>query len=399
MNAFSKVPPDPYPFNLHQIERHRIQIASQTHKLGSLKKVTMSPNDQRHDIVVIGGSAGSLKYIKSILSRLPADLPASIFIVVHIPSDFHSYLPEVLASAGPLPVIEPSQIRKIKPATVYVAPPDLHMLLENNSVTVSRGPRENRHRPAIDPLFRSAARLYGHRVLGIILSGQLDDGSSGLMAVKIRGGLAVVQSTREAPCPDMPAHAKKYAGSAWELTASAIASLIVKSATQGASGETSAPERALRNGKNRLNNESRKASLTEDANLDKIGKPSGFTCPDCEGVMWEIKEGNLLRFRCRVGHAYTADSLHVALSDSVEDALWAAMRSLEEKSSLLRRIASRSANPRKERYIQEADGYYKHVETIQKILMDAEKLEVREKNLVEYSREEKNSAQSNSSTA
>ena len=335
----------------------------------------MKTSHKNRDVVVIGGSAGALETLRLILARLPADLPASIFVTIHIPSDFPSYLPEILSSAGPLKTIHPSDKDPIKKGTIYVAPADYHLLVEKGCVRISRGPRENRHRPAIDPLFRSAARSYGNRVIGVILSGQLDDGSSGLMAVKMRGGLTIVQSPDEALSPEMPNNAIAYAKPDQILRAEEIAAFLTQAVTEPLRTKNQMQEVPLPNG---IEDEAREANLEEESPKKKLGNPSEFACPECHGVLWELDEGGHLRFRCRVGHAYTADALRVAMSEGCEDALWAAMRALEEKAALLRRMAPRSGEKLAKKYLEEAHGYDKHVETIRRILVENQGLEIKE---------------------
>lgn len=317
------------------------------------------------DIVVVGGSAGSLEPLKTLLSRLPKDLPAALLVVVHIPNDGRSVLPEILASAGALPAGHPSDGEPIEPGRVYVAPSDHHMLVEDEHIKVTRGPRENRHRPAIDPLFRTAARSYGRRVVGVILSGLLDDGAAGLMAVRMRGGLAVVQDPAEAIYPEMPARAIQYSGADCILKVNDIANLIVSLSRKKAPEESTIaregmPEESKRD----------KADLEASPAEEKEGTPSTFACPECHGVLWEVREGELLRFRCRVGHAYTADALRLAMSEATEDALWASMRSLEEKAALLRRMAPRSAPRLANAYKEDAEACDRHVESIRAILIE-----------------------------
>lgn len=322
---------------------------------------------RRCDIIVIGGSAGALDPLKSLLARLPAGFPAAIFVVLHLSPEFPSYLAEMIGGFAALPAVIPTERQKIKPGTIYVAPPDHHLLIDDGRVEISRGPRENRHRPAIDPLFRSAAREYGARVAAVVLSGNLDDGSSGLMAIKMRGGLTVVQGTSEALYTEMPTRAKAYAGADYELPAAEIADLLIKACTIGMPARNGRPgEKPM---DEQMEAEAGKANLKNDANQDKAGKPSEFACPECHGVMWEMEEGQLLRFRCRVGHAYTADALRMALSDSIEEALWAAIRALDEKAALLRRLGSRIGRRIGNEYVEEAQAVDKHVETIRKMLM------------------------------
>jgi len=336
----------------------------------------VSPNGNvRRDIVVIGGSAGSLEGLRALAALLPADLPAAIFVSVHHAPDLPSYLPAILTSCGHLPALQPKGRMPVRHGVIYVAPPDHHLLLDEGFVETSRGPRENCCRPAIDPLFRTAARAYGPRVVGVVLSGTLDDGSSGLMAVKIRGGLAVVQDASEALCPEMPQNAKEYAPADAELSIAQIAALIVRVADEGLPFLTPAAENPM---PDEIDREAAKSYLETDANQEKIGKPSAYACPECHGVMWEVEEGQMLRFRCRVGHAYSAHSLRGALSNSVEEALWAAMRSLEEKASLLRRLSSRSVEKRSSQYNEEAALFDRHSETIRHILIRNEGIEAGE---------------------
>jgi two-component system chemotaxis response regulator CheB len=259
-------------------------------------------------------------------------------------------------------------------STIYVAPPDHHLLIEDGYVLASRGPRENLHRPAIDPLFRSAARSYGPRVIAIVLSGLLDDGSSGLMAVKMKGGLAVVQDPAEAAFPEMPERAWHYAHAEYVLPVSGIERLVKNSVDGYAKTPLSNPARGLTTTNPDANKtlmiETSKSKLENAPVKEQVGMPSVYACPDCHGVLWEVKEGNLLRFRCRVGHSYTAETLNVALSQGMEDALWASMRALEEKADLLRRMASRSEPKAADRYTEEAERCDKHASEIREILAE-----------------------------
>lgn len=322
-------------------------------------------------VVVIGGSAGAVESLRSILEELPEDFPAAIFVTIHIPSDFPSLLPEVLKS-GPLPVKHPEDHEEIVKGTVYVAPADFHLLIEKGHVHLSRGARENRHRPAIDPMFRSAARAYDGNVIGVILSGQLDDGSAGLMAVKIRGAATIVQSPDDALSPDMPQNAINYAHPSHILPAQEIASHLIEMTTQApASGIQTKEERLPKD----FDVEAREADLEDQSQKEKHGTPSAFSCPECHGVLWEIKDDELLRFRCRVGHAYTAEALREALNESSEEALWASMRVMEEKAALLRRMAPRSGANLAKKYLEEAEEYDKHVKSIRKMLIENQGIE------------------------
>jgi two-component system, chemotaxis family, protein-glutamate methylesterase/glutaminase len=300
------------------------------------------------DIVVIGGSAGSVKALHSIVGGLPQDFPASIFVVVHISAEFHSNLHMLLAKWGALQATQAVNGEPDRRRHIYVARPDYHLTLESGVVCVRRGPCENRHRPAIDPLFRTAARSFGPRAIGVILSGLLDDGAAGLYAIKERGGIAIVQDPADAFCGEMPSRARDYAHPQYVLPAGDIAPCLVK-LVSAASGESvmrrsstkiksAKASRAALLGR-REANDAVEANVHTAYNDEGEGKPSVFACPECHGVLWELKNGKLLRFRCRVGHSYTSESLAIELSHASESALWAAMRALEEKAAMQRRIA------------------------------------------------------------
>jgi len=289
-----------------------------------------------HDIIVIGGSAGGVETIIELARHFPRDLPGAVFVVLHVPSDSFSILPELLTRAGPLPAFHPKDHEQIMNGRIYVAPPDNHLLVKRGYLRLTRGPKENRTRPSIDPLFRSAARAYGNRVVGVILSGSLDDGSAGLIAIKKQGGIAVVQDPGEALYSEMPRSAIESLDVDHILTVSEMSSVLVR-LTREPVEERGGPE------SEDLETESDIAELDFEAlhKYERPGIPSRFTCPDCHGVLWEIDDERLLRFRCRVGHAYSSENLLGGQADAVEDALWAALRTLEENVALLQRMSDR----------------------------------------------------------
>jgi two-component system chemotaxis response regulator CheB len=187
-----------------------------------------------HDIIVMGASSGGIESLISIVRGLPPDLPASVFVVLHIPAQSKSSLPRILTQSGPLKAVHPEDNDAIEPGRIFVAPPDCHLMIDDDHVRLVRGPKENHHRPAIDPLFRTAARFYGPRVVGVVLSGALDDGSAGLVAVKARGGIAIVQDPAEALFPDMPRNAMEAAGADYCVAKTQIAPLLVRLASEAA---------------------------------------------------------------------------------------------------------------------------------------------------------------------
>jgi two-component system chemotaxis response regulator CheB len=253
-----------------------------------------------HDIIVIGASAGGVEALVILVRALPPELPAAVFIVLHIPAESPNLLAGILKRSGPLDALEPVDGMPIELRHIYVAPPDRHMLIKLDKIRVVRGPSENRHRPAIDPLFRSAAQAYGPRVVGVILTGALDDGTAGLLAVKRRGGVAIVQDPKEALFPSMPSSALAHVQVDRISPLAGIGPLLAELAN------TEVPLEQVESVPRDIQKET---ALTEMdiammENQEHIGTPSTFSCPECGGILWELEEGGLLRFRCRVGHAF-----------------------------------------------------------------------------------------------
>jgi two-component system chemotaxis response regulator CheB len=320
----------------------------------------MPTRDSEHaivrDIVVIGASAGGIEALTTIVANLPRDLPAALFVVVHITANATSTLPQIISRAGSIPAIAAQDRAPIKHGRIYIAPPDRHLLLTPDEMRVVSGPRENRHRPAIDPLFRSAALSFGHRVVGIVLSGALNDGTAGLLAIKRAGGIAMVQDPATAAFPGMPKSALTYVSIDWSLSLPALAEKVVELAT----GEAQELEGSVTMEEMDDEQKSEMRVETEIAGLNPravtqaphYGKISSYTCPDCHGPLWEIQDGPLLRFRCRVGHAFTAESMFEGQADNVEEALWMALNILEESEQLYTRLAS-TARERQHRWISE----------------------------------------------
>jgi two-component system, chemotaxis family, protein-glutamate methylesterase/glutaminase len=296
------------------------------------------------DLIVIGASAGGVEAVSSLLAGLPADLHAAVCVVIHLRPDASSQLAAVLARTTTLPVVAARNGMTLQPGVVYVGVPDLHMLVEHGDsdgamLRLVRGPRENRTRPSVDPLFRSAALVFGPRVIGVVLSGALDDGAGGLWTVKDRGGMAVVQDPDDAAVPSMPSSALAevevdYVAPAQELGA-LLGRLASEAAPSAPPGETSQPTDEL----------AREVGITamEDVphmQRERYGRPSRFSCPDCGGVLWDLSEKGPMRFRCEVGHAHSAATLAETQTEVVEAAMWSALRALEDKAELARRRAT-----------------------------------------------------------
>jgi two-component system, chemotaxis family, protein-glutamate methylesterase/glutaminase len=294
------------------------------------------------DIVVVGASAGGVEALITLAKTLPAELPAAVLMVLHVPQT-GSMLPTLLSRAGPLPARHPADREPLKAGQIYVAPPDQHMLVHDGCVRLSRGPRENRYRPAVDPLFRSAARWYGSRVIGVILTGSLDDGTAGMLAIKQHGGRTVVQDPEDAMFPSMPKSALASVAIDHVAPLPALGDLLTRlvdhppaaAARAATSQELPVPDPELQ-----LETEIAESVSARGDAPTYVGKPSGFACPECHGTLWELNDGELVRFRCRVGHAFAPQSLSVAMSDQIDEALWVVLRSLRESAALSVQLAA-----------------------------------------------------------
>jgi two-component system chemotaxis response regulator CheB len=291
----------------------------------------LEPRPQCHDVIVIGGSAGSLEALQQLMRDLPADLPAAVFIVMHVGAT--SYLAHFLRRNAAIQVKRAEAGERIEWGCVYVAPPGNHLLLHDRHVLLRRGPRENMSRPAIDPLFRSAAATFGGRVIGVIVSGALSDGSAGLRAVKRCGGVAVVQDPHDAAVDEMPRNAMARVEVDHVVASADMAGLLTRLTHQEA-GPT--PEISV---DIKLEAAIAAQELGDMPIEERLGNVSPFTCPECHGALWEIANGDMLRYRCHVGHAYSADAILAAQADEVERLLRSLLRSHQERAALAGRAA------------------------------------------------------------
>lgn len=296
-------------------------------------------------IVLIGGSAGAIKALKVILPMLPQDFPAAVLIVTHIGSQ-KSILPDLLGRCSAMPVRQATDGEPIIPGRVLVAPPDQHLtvVVKNGKAYVQllHGPKENHCRPAIDPLFRSAASAFLENTIGVVLSGYLDDGTVGLQAIKACGGLAIVQDPIEAEALDMPASALEHVDVDRVLRASDIGPALIDLANASASFRTPGRVDAVSAMPNWIDIENRMAARNGDMDdLDQIGKPSSLTCPECRGALWEVGYKDPIRYRCHTGHAFTAKVLETLQRDAVEDAIWGAIRALHEQERLFNKLSEK----------------------------------------------------------
>jgi two-component system, chemotaxis family, protein-glutamate methylesterase/glutaminase len=281
--------------------------------------------------VVIGASAGGVAALLELAAALPKDLQAVVGMVLHVGSR-PSVLPELLTARGGMTAIHPQDGQPLVPGTIYVAPPDLHMVFTSDQVRLSRAARENHARPAIDPLFRSTALAWRERAVGVVLTGELDDGTAGLAAIKQCGGTAIVQDPATAVQPSMPASALQNVPVDHCLPVEQIPAAVIQRVGRMANTAAGPPEQL------QLEYEVFGGKRVME-NLSRIGKPSSLTCPDCGGGLWEVNGSKPLRYRCHTGHAFSARTLENAQVELAEHSLWSSVRALQEREILLRRLA------------------------------------------------------------
>jgi two-component system chemotaxis response regulator CheB len=290
-------------------------------------------------VVVVGASAGGVESLQRLAASFPAGFPGCVLVVLHIPATGHSALPTILDRAGPLPARPASDGDELRSGEILVASANRHLVVLDGRVALTRGPQENGHRPAVDVLFRSAARSLGPRVAAVVLSGALDDGAAGAVAVAERGGLCLVQDPGEAVYDGMPRATFAAVSSAKQCRVAEMPAILEEWSRTLAEASVSAPSGLLQM-------EADMAELDPDALHDPVrpGAPAGFGCPDCAGALYEIDQGGLRRFRCRVGHAWSPESLLGRQTIAMESALWMALRSLEDKAALNTEMATRAVD-------------------------------------------------------
>jgi two-component system, chemotaxis family, protein-glutamate methylesterase/glutaminase len=286
------------------------------------------------DIIVIGSSAGGVGALTALCATLPADLPAAVFVAQHLSPSVRSVLPQLLSRAGPLPALTPVDGQAFEPGHIYVAGPDHHMLLRPGKILMRRGPFENRTRPAINALFRSAARAYGGRVTGVVLTGLLDDGTDGLIAIKAAGGTSVVQDPAEAEWPSMPRNAVNRDHVDHVRVLSDLGPLLAELSAQTANTSIPLPEEYATE-----DLIAAQEFAVSEVDIETPGHTSHFSCPDCGGVLNQIETGDELRFRCQVGHAFTPLGLAEAQNSELERALGIAVRTHRDRVRLFQQMA------------------------------------------------------------
>lgn len=322
------------------------------------------PVTQTRDIVVIGASAGGVEALAKLVASFPADLPAAVFVVLHLPPGGAGLLAPILGRNSNLPTSFAENGEQIRKGHVYVAPPDRHLLIQRTKILLSTGPTHNRHRPGIDPLFESAANHLGSRVIGVVLTGFLDDGTEGIVAIQNEGGYTVIQDPEDALVPSMPRHALQRMKPDACLPLDKIGPHINQICRQ------SVMEMVIQK--------------TENAK----SFPTTITCPECHGVINEIQTENGTRYECQVGHSFTIHGLQNAQGDELERALWAAVRSLEEGAELSKRLAKRSETAERQHaarlYQENATRRFQHAKILRDLLEQWERYD-REAEIIEDS--------------
>jgi two-component system chemotaxis response regulator CheB len=312
------------------------------------------------DLVVVGASAGGVEALRALAQDLPPDFPAAVFVVLHTAPNSPGLISQILDRAGPLPAAVATDGEPVVPGRIYVAPPDHHLLVKGDRVRTAQGPRENRARPAVDPLFRSAAACCGARVIGVVLTGYLDDGASGLAAVKACGGLAIVQDPEDAAYPDMPQSAIEAAGPDHVVPLNRIGPLLRQLAGAPTAPSPAPPHHVL------LEARIAERAMSDIPAENDMGRPVPIGCPECGGPLWEVEEDAVKRYRCHVGHGYTAKALIADQDEAVERALWAALRTMAKREA----DAGRSASA--EGFEQRATESHDHAQALRWVLLGSD---------------------------
>ncbi len=324
----------------------------------------------RRDLVVVGASAGGVEALRAVVAGLPADFPGTLLVTMHVAARAHSALARILDNAGQLPARTASHGAVIEPGTVYVAPPDRHLLTESGCLVLSAGPTENGHRPAVNATFRSAALTGGSRVIGVVLSGVLDDGAAGLRAIVDQGGVAVVQDPADALYSGMPENALSLVDNAYTARAAEIGAMLDKLVRMPVEQSGGRPPSDVLLLEDRIARAGVRAGALKPAERDIA---AGYTCPDCQGPLAEVDPVG--RYRCRIGHAWSAEALLTAQDDEFRFALQKALRALDEKATLAAKLAAQAGGRRPgglaERYASSAREAAAAAETLRRFLLRA----------------------------
>jgi two-component system, chemotaxis family, protein-glutamate methylesterase/glutaminase len=301
----------------------------------------------KHDIIVIGASSGGVEAMEQLAAQLPVALEAAVFVVIHIPPRMRSLLPDIISQSGPLPAMEAADGMPVQPGRIYVAPPDFHLVVERGHIHLSTGPKEQHSRPAINVTFRSAALGYGERVVGVLLTGEMDDGVAGLWDIKRHGGVAIVQNPEEAYYSSMPLSALRELAVDYTIRLPEMGPLLCRLAVGEGEGKRTSLEK-----------EDMEPTLTD------------LTCPECRGTIWEVPMGNACEYRCRVGHTYSPKTMLAAAWATQENVLYSAIVALQEGASLANRLVDKFHPDLREPLLREARERQAEADTLRKLLAE-----------------------------
>jgi two-component system chemotaxis response regulator CheB len=315
------------------------------------------------DLIAVGASAGGVEALRALAAGLPADLPAAVLVVLHMPRGAPSALPQILSRSGPLPAVTATDGEPLEPGRIYVGPADRHLMVIDGRIRLSHGPAENGHRPAVDPLFRSAARAVGNRVIAVVLSGSRDDGAAGAETVDAVGGLVVVQDPAEALHGSMPEAALSRVPSAHVKVAAGLGGLLAQLCSERLEASPPPTDPVLAG-------EVAVAAFGEPSTDHLPSAPSGFGCPSCGGALFSLGNSAVPRLRCRIGHAWSPESLLDEQAVATEGALWLALRALEEKADLSRRMAGSVAGQVSRRRFEQMAADAENAQALIRALLD-----------------------------
>ena len=317
----------------------------------------------KFSVIVIGTSAGGMDALKKLLSQFPADFAAPILVVNHMTAAVSGEMLIVtLNNVSKLKCLYPENGQRVEAGHVYIAPPDYHMLIEQGVIIITKGARENRYRPAIDPLFRSAAVAYGNRVIGIVLTGYLDDGTSGLIAIKRSGGICVVQSPKDAAYPGMPQSALDNLKIDHCVPISEMGSLLTKLLARKLGSKKKIPDDIV------IEAKIAQRVLSDLPAVQALGEQVPFNCPECGGVLWKMAVGKFLRYRCHTGHAFTSAALIAVQTSKIEETLWVALRMFEERKNLFTTVSKQKTGVSSKLASQRAEESTVHINRIRAML-------------------------------
>ena len=291
-------------------------------------------------IVAIGASAGGVEALRALFTHLPADTAAAFLVVLHIPPSAPSHLEQVLGRCTAMPVSTPDEGDMLQPDHVYVASADLHLTVREGRICQNRGPKESRARPSVDVLFRSVALAWGAHTIGVVLSGMLDDGTAGAWSIKEHAGIVMVQDPSGAMYPSMPSSAMAHVAVDFVGSAEELAAEIGRRVATSAQPE---PEATAMSSIHRTETLIAEGGNALQLGVMDLGRPSRYTCPDCHGVLVQITEGSIVRYRCHTGHAFSLLALLAEVSESIDQGLWVTIRAIEERVMLLRQMAELAA--------------------------------------------------------